>query len=303
VVRVSAVISCFNSARYLPGCVGAIRRQDPPVSQIIVVDDHSRDLTSSVATELGCEVLRHDRIRGLSTTRNSGLHAARHELIAFIDADVTLAPGWLAVLLQALRRPGVVIAGGRLIERHHQAPPDRWRARHMIQDHGASARSFDRDQPGRLSGFATLADRATLVAASGYDTRYGRSYEDVDLSRRLIARGHVLAYEPNAVAYHERTDTVRSLMSSCWSWDHWPEYEAGTYRSAWRVTVKLAKNIDQSAQLITWHLADGSYRLVPVDLGIIRFNSWWDARYYLANCRWVPSRVRPRDADLGNLGR
>jgi glycosyltransferase involved in cell wall biosynthesis len=302
-VLVSAVISCFNSARYLPGCISAIRRQQPPVAQIIVVDDHSRDLTSSVATESGCDLIRHERIRGLSTTRNSGLHAARHELIAFIDADVMLAPGWLAALLPALRRPGVVLAGGRLIERHDQAPPDRWRARHMVQDHGSSARSFDRDRPGRLSGFAALADRAALLAASGYDTRYGRSYEDADLSYRLIKRGHVLAYEPAAVAYHERTDTVRSLMASCWSWDHWPEYEAGTYHSAWRVTVKLARNVDRSARLITQHLAEGSHPLVPVDLAMMRLHSWWDARYYLANCRWLPSRLRPQDADLGNLGR
>lgn len=300
---VTAVISCFNSEHYLRGCVGALQRQKSAIEQIIVVDDHSHDGTSSLAADMGCEIIRHHEARGLANTRNSGLHAARYGLVAFIDADVVLDPDWLAVLLPVLQRPGVVMAGGRLVERHRQSPPDLWRTQHMVQDHGTSPRTFDRQRPGRLSGFATLTDRASLLAIGGYDPRYGRSYEDVDVSERLIARGHVLAYEPAAVAYHEKTDTLRSLIGSCWSWDHWPEYQAGTYHSAGRVVAKLAKNARCSAGFIAAHVGDGSYRLVPVDLGLLGLHSWWDIRYYLANCRRLPSWLRPHNADLGNIGR
>jgi hypothetical protein len=48
----------------------------------------------------------------------------------------------------------------------------------LIRRLSASARSFDRDQSGRLSGFAALADGSALLAASRCDTQYGRSYEE-----------------------------------------------------------------------------------------------------------------------------
>lgn len=300
--RASAVVSCFNSARYLDGCVSAIRQQTL-LTQIIVVDDHSQDNTAKIATELGCEVIRHDRIKGLSATRNSGLRAADSSLVAFVDADVTLAPDWLAALLPAVRRGGVAMAGGRLVERHKDKSIDLWRARHMIQDYGSVARTFDRDSPGRLSGFATLAHRDLLVEVGAYDARYGRSYEDVDLSRRLISRGYRLAYEPAAVAHHQRTDTLRSLMASCWSYDHWPEYEAGSYHSARRIAGKMARNVGRAAGLTRKNADNSDYRLIPIDVAMIAYHSWWDARYYLANCDWLPAQLRPRHADLGNRGR
>jgi hypothetical protein len=115
-------------------------------------------------------------------------------------------------------------------------------------------------------------------------------------------RGHALAYEPDAVAYHEKKDTLRSVMRSCWSWDHWPEYEAGTYGSAGRLAAKLAKNAKRSSGFIVRHVHDCSFRLLPVDLAFLALHSWWDIRYYLANRQRLPSWLRPHNADLGNVG-
>jgi GT2 family glycosyltransferase len=283
--------------------VAGLRRQAPAIGQIIVVDDHSRDDTAKVGSDLGCEVIRHERIRGLAATRNSGLSAANGDLIIYVDADVALADDWLAVLLPLVGKAGVATAGGVLIERNQKTPPDAWRTRYMGQSHGPGAMTFEPHQGRWLAGFAILAHRSILVAAGGYDTRYGRSYEDVDLSLRLLAEGYCLEYEPAAVAYHQRTDSRRSLMASCWSWDHWPEYNAGTYHSAWRLIGKLARNVSEGVQLAVQHTSRRDCRLIPVDFTMIRLFSWWDVRYFLSNCNWIPAVLRPRDADLGNIGR
>lgn len=86
---VSVVIPAYNYARYLPDAVHSALAQNWATLEVIVVDDGSTDETPIVLA-----VIRDHRLRvirqenaGLSSARNTGIREAKHELIAFLDAD------------------------------------------------------------------------------------------------------------------------------------------------------------------------------------------------------------------------
>lgn len=52
--------------------------------------------------------------RGVSTTRNAGVAAARGAVIAFLDDDAVAAPDWLERMLHAYEETSVMAAGGAI---------------------------------------------------------------------------------------------------------------------------------------------------------------------------------------------
>jgi glycosyltransferase involved in cell wall biosynthesis len=104
---------CFNAAAHLPQSVGSVLAQTLADWELIAVDDGSSDGTLAwlqARTDPRIHVLSQTN-RGVSAARNAGLAQARGEYVAFLDADDTWAPHFLAAMLTALRpRPEAVLA-------------------------------------------------------------------------------------------------------------------------------------------------------------------------------------------------
>lgn len=85
---VSCVVPAFNSERYLREALDSIFAQAHRPIEVIVADDGSSDGTAAVVATYG-EAVRFvtQPTAGPPATRNLGLHAARGELVAFLDAD------------------------------------------------------------------------------------------------------------------------------------------------------------------------------------------------------------------------
>jgi len=126
-VRVSIVIPAYNAGLYLGQCLDSVRRQTVNDWEAIVVDDGSLDDTAEI---VGSYAQRDGRIRlhsqknqGVSVARNHGFAVTSTEtsFITFLDADDTLEPNALEVLLAALEeREDCVAAHGlaRYIDEH-----------------------------------------------------------------------------------------------------------------------------------------------------------------------------------------
>ncbi|MGC9948435.1 MAG: glycosyltransferase [Bryobacteraceae bacterium] len=95
--RVSVIVPAYNAAAYLPYAIDSVLAQTYPDWEIVVVDDGSTDHTSAVVNSYRPklrEKLRyiHQANRGLPAARNTGIRAARGELIALLDADDVWLP-------------------------------------------------------------------------------------------------------------------------------------------------------------------------------------------------------------------
>lgn len=110
---ISVIIPAFNCAEFIVECLESVARQSLTPDEVIVIDDWSNDDTFEAVGRYGEEnpdfplrLLRapQGHLPGPGAVRNSGLHAARGEWIAFLDADDIWHREHLARAIDAIRR-------------------------------------------------------------------------------------------------------------------------------------------------------------------------------------------------------
>lgn len=103
---VTVVIPVYNGERFIRRAVNSILKQTYPVSQIIVVDDGSKDRTRDIVeTDYAEQVtLLCQQNGGPAKARNAGLRMATGEFIAFLDADDWWEPEKLTTQIRELQK-------------------------------------------------------------------------------------------------------------------------------------------------------------------------------------------------------
>lgn len=91
---ISVVVPARNEAGFLEKCLESVRGQTFWDYELIVVDDGSTDGTAKLAKKHADVVVR-GRGLGAGAARNLGAGRAKGEVVAFTDADSTVAGGWL----------------------------------------------------------------------------------------------------------------------------------------------------------------------------------------------------------------
>lgn len=101
--RVSVVIPCFNTERYIGATLRAVLAQAGAELEVIVVDDGSTDASAACVEQEFPQVRLIRRANaGVATARNTGIAAATADWVAFCDADDIWLPGKLAAQFEAM---------------------------------------------------------------------------------------------------------------------------------------------------------------------------------------------------------
>ncbi len=109
---VSGVIPVRDDAGHLRACLQALARQTVAPDEVVVVDNASRDDSAEVAREAGARVVR-EPVVGIPAAASAGYDAARHEVIARLDADCVPPADWIERLGDVLAaRPDVAAVTG-----------------------------------------------------------------------------------------------------------------------------------------------------------------------------------------------
>jgi glycosyltransferase involved in cell wall biosynthesis len=110
---VTAVMPAYNCAKFIGGAIESILAQSYAPVEIVVVDDGSTDGTREVVRRFGGEVRLLERGHGgPAAARNTGIAAARGELIAFLDADDLWKPRKLILQVPLFDNPAVGLVYG-----------------------------------------------------------------------------------------------------------------------------------------------------------------------------------------------
>lgn len=110
---VSAVIPCYNHARYVGEAIASALAQTWADLEIIVVNDGSTDNTADVVGQYVDPRVRYvyQSNRGLSAARNLGIQMARGRYVGFLDADDLWEPQFVERCVRVLEAAGRTVAG------------------------------------------------------------------------------------------------------------------------------------------------------------------------------------------------
>ena len=183
----SVIVTTRNSAATLPACLASIRQQSYDHIELIVVDNHSTDLTLEIAHGFADQVLTLGPER--SAQRNRGAVVATGEYLVFIDSDMVLETGVVADAVATLRRsglPAVIIPEVTI-----------------GQGFWTRCRALERScyQGDDTVEAARVYRRGVFFEVGGFDTALNGG-EDWDLSRR-VARGHRLIRTRSLIRHDE----------------------------------------------------------------------------------------------------
>jgi glycosyltransferase involved in cell wall biosynthesis len=216
-MQVSVAVPCYNGVKYIEQCLDALLIQSRPADEIIVVDDGSTDGSSAVIQRYPVTLIQHKKNLGLAEARNTAIHVAKGDIIAFVDVDAVADPDWLRILLEGYTHPEIAGVGGAGIEVRIFSPADRWRKRHASQNHG----NKPKESVDFLYGLNMSFCRDALNRVGGFCPTLRTNAEDMDMGFRLTQCGYRLVYQPDARVYHQRIDDLVSLQRTIYDWYFW----------------------------------------------------------------------------------
>lgn len=102
---VTVIIPAYNGERFIRRALDSVLAQTYSASQIIVVDDGSKDATREIVREeyAGRVTLVEQQNGGPAKARNAALRVSTGEYIAFLDADDWWEPGKIAEQVRVLK--------------------------------------------------------------------------------------------------------------------------------------------------------------------------------------------------------
>lgn len=111
-LTLALVIPVYNEERHLNACLEAIAKQTDKPDKVIVVDNNSTDGSTGIAARYDFVTVVHEVKQGVYHARQTGFDAVRHDIIARIDADTILPPGWVARTKNLLDSPKLAAVTG-----------------------------------------------------------------------------------------------------------------------------------------------------------------------------------------------
>jgi GT2 family glycosyltransferase len=223
--RTTVVLITFNSARFLPACLGALADQG---AELVAVDNASSDNSVQLVRELApsARIIVNEDNRGFAAAVNQAVAASEGEFILLLNPDVRLGDGYISLLVSSLEAGGEQFgsATGKLL----RGSGDRIEPTTVVDSRGIrmtrngrhldiAAGEEDRqsstapEEVFGVSGAAALHRRRFLedAAIEGeiLDEGFFAYREDADLAWRGRLLGWRALYVPAAVAWHVRRVT------------------------------------------------------------------------------------------------
>jgi len=105
-VDISVIIPTYNRASLLARALNSVLNQTYRSIEVIVVDDGSQDGTEESVKRINDKRIRyikHEKNRGVSAARNTGIDKAKSNYIAFLDSDDEWLPDKLGKQIQVFK--------------------------------------------------------------------------------------------------------------------------------------------------------------------------------------------------------
>jgi glycosyltransferase involved in cell wall biosynthesis/GT2 family glycosyltransferase len=204
---ISVIVPALGWPDTLSACLCSLQEQRVAVPFDITVVVNGPDAPDPGQSWPGVRII-YERTPGPAAARNAGVRACTGDVLAFIDADCTAAPAWLAAGLAAVRQasPGSIVAG----------------AIARSGPRGSGVALYDRltylrqqDYVGGGGGCATanlLVHRNIFEHVGPFDVSFREAaFEDWEWAMRARKKGVALLYADTAVVDHPCMSELAAL--------------------------------------------------------------------------------------------
>jgi len=276
---IAIIVLTVNQRETTLRCLDSLHEVSGPPFQIFLWDNGSVDGTSEAVRELFPEVVVHHHPVncGAAAGRNKAAELAmkhyKPAFFLFIDNDMTVTPGFLEALVKPFANYSrLAQTTGKI-----KVPGDEKRINdaggckiqfHLGRTYPVGYGEIDNGQynvPKKcVPGGFSLVRAEVFQEVKGFDTAFDPyGYEDLDFSLRIAAAGYDALYVPEAVVFHEVTQT----------------FEAGKY------TQKYARNKAKN-----WFLFMSRHSSPAQKIG-----------FYFIGIPYITIRAVIREAKKGNI--
>ena len=199
-MRLSFVVPAYNEEAYVAACLESIltqTRELPPelsaLTEIIVVNNASTDATREVALRYPGVVVVDETRKGLTFARQAGFAASSGSLIAHVDADSRLTPGWVSTVLESFdAEPQLAALSGPIL--YYDLTPWQRILVHVFYLTAFATYVLNRyvlRVGSMVQGGNFVTSRIALEAIGGFNLGIAFYGEDTDIARRLSTVGGV----------------------------------------------------------------------------------------------------------------
>ena len=195
-MKLSFVIPAHNEEKIIGKCLEAILRERKGHEadvEVIVVNNASSDGTHVAAAAYPGVTVVDEEKKGIVWARRAGYLASHGELIANVDADNILTPGWIdRVLSEFNKNPKLVTLSGPFI--YYDLPKLTRFFTRLFQYISFITYLLNRfifHVGSVVQGGNFVVRRSALEKIGGYDTSISFYGEDTDIARRMNKVGEV----------------------------------------------------------------------------------------------------------------
>lgn len=214
-ISISVVVSTFNRVAYLKQCVDRLLELNFDNFEIIIVNDGSTDSTRDYLNNLKnnrIRIVHHRENLGLSSARNSGIKAAKYDIIAFTDDDCLADKNWLRNIAEGFTDDSIGFVIGQVfyVKKDYIGYfPER-----LVRNIGAKW----------PMGCNIAYQKKVFDDVGDFEDRFFKyGNEDSEMAIRTIVGGYSYARSPNAIVIHQAMDwDAKSLLKSAKNASVWP---------------------------------------------------------------------------------
>jgi glycosyltransferase involved in cell wall biosynthesis/peptidoglycan/xylan/chitin deacetylase (PgdA/CDA1 family) len=234
---VSAIIIFLNGEKFIREAIESVFAQTYENWELLLVDDGSTDASTEIALRYAGQYsgkvryLEHEghQNRGMSATRNLGLHHAKGEYIAFLDHDDVWLPNKLkdqVAILEARPEAGMMYGRTRYWHSWTGRPEDRERDGFTVlgiqpdtlvkPPHLVTL--FLRDERTIASTCSILIRREVAERVGGFDETFRDQYEDMVFWAKVYLETPVFVAEGCWDCYRQHPDSSNSIAIRAGNW-------------------------------------------------------------------------------------